>query len=116
MGLYCDCMPTCTPESGYHGITKLAKNANIPKTAKSYINRISARPTLLHTTLWGLDHKTLFRLEIEKYHSIHEFGPSKKRGGGYCFNILDPTPGLPPSPSSKSGFQVKGGRGVRTKN
>ena len=42
-------VPTHTPQSGYDGITEVAKSANIPKVAKKCKNCISARPTLPHT-------------------------------------------------------------------
>ena len=33
-GIYCHNIPTRTPQSGYHGVTKVAKTANIPKMAE----------------------------------------------------------------------------------
>ena len=34
VGIYCHNIPTHTPQSGYHGVTKVAKTANIPKMAE----------------------------------------------------------------------------------
>ena len=49
VGIYCHNIPTRTPQSGYHGVTEVAKTANIAKMAEKCINCISARPTLSHT-------------------------------------------------------------------
>ena len=45
VGIYCQNVPTCSPQSGYHGVTEVAKTANIAKMAKKCINCMSARPT-----------------------------------------------------------------------
>ena len=47
--IYCHNIPTRTPQSGYHRVTKVAKTANITKMAEKCINCISARPTPPHT-------------------------------------------------------------------
>ena len=49
VGIYCHNIPTHTPQSGYHGVTEVAKTATIAKTAEKCINCISARRTLPHT-------------------------------------------------------------------
>ena len=49
VGIYCHNIPTRTPQSGYHGVTEVAKTANIAKMAEECINCISARPTPPHT-------------------------------------------------------------------
>ena len=49
VGIYCHNIPTRTPQSGYHGLTEVAKTANITKMAEKCINCISARPTPPHT-------------------------------------------------------------------
>ena len=49
VGIYCHKIPTHTPQSGYHGVTEVAKTANIPKMAEKCINCDSARPTPPHT-------------------------------------------------------------------
>ena len=38
VGIYCDNIPTHTPQSGYHGVTKVAKTADIAKMAEKGIN------------------------------------------------------------------------------
>ena len=43
------CIPYCTPQSGYHGVTKVAKNTDIAKTSKNCINYMNTCPTPLHT-------------------------------------------------------------------
>ena len=47
--IYCHNIPTHTPQSGYQGVTEVAKTANIAKMAGKGINSISARPTPPHT-------------------------------------------------------------------
>ena len=42
-------IPTHTLHSGDHGVTEVAKTANIAKTAQKCITCISARPTPPHT-------------------------------------------------------------------
>ena len=49
VGIYCHNLPTRTPQSGYHGVTEVAKTANIAKTAGKCINCTSARPSPPHT-------------------------------------------------------------------
>ena len=49
VGIYCHNIPTHTPQSGYHGVTEVAKTTNIAKMAEECINCISARPTPPHT-------------------------------------------------------------------
>ena len=49
VGIYCHNIPTHTPQGGYHGVTEVAKTANIPKMAEKCINFTSARPTPPHT-------------------------------------------------------------------
>ena len=49
VGIYCHNIPTHTPWSGYHGVTEVAKPANIPKMAEKCIDYNSARPTPPHT-------------------------------------------------------------------
>ena len=44
VGIYYHNIPTQTPQSGYHGVTEVAKSANIPKMAEKCLNCISARP------------------------------------------------------------------------
>ena len=42
VGIYRHNIPNHTPQTGYHGVTEVAKTANIPKMAKKCINCISA--------------------------------------------------------------------------
>ena len=49
VGIYCHNITTLTPQSGYHGVTEVAKTANIARMAEKCINYISARPTPPHT-------------------------------------------------------------------
>ena len=50
VGICCHNILTCTPKSGYHRVIEVAKNGNIAKMIKKCINRISACPTLIHTS------------------------------------------------------------------
>ena len=45
VGICCDNIPTHTPRVSYHGVTEVAKTANIPKMAEKCINCMTARPT-----------------------------------------------------------------------
>ena len=49
VGIYCHNISTHGPQSGYHGVTEVAKTTNIPKMTEKGINYISARPTPPHT-------------------------------------------------------------------
>ena len=49
VGIYCHNIPTHTPQSGEHGVTEVAKTANIAKMADQCITCMSACPTPLHT-------------------------------------------------------------------
>ena len=49
VGIYCHKIPTHTPQSGYHGVTDVAKTANKAKMAEKCKNCNSARPTPPHT-------------------------------------------------------------------
>ena len=49
VGIYCHNIPTHTPQSGYHGVTEVAKSAVIAKMAEKCISNTSARPTPPHT-------------------------------------------------------------------
>ena len=49
VGIYCHNIPTHTPQSGYHGVTEVAKTPNIAKMAEKCIKCISARSTPPHT-------------------------------------------------------------------
>ena len=49
VGIYCHSIPTHTPQSGYLGVTEVAKTTCIAKMAEKCINCLSARPTPPHT-------------------------------------------------------------------
>ena len=49
VGICCHNIPTDTPQSGYHGVTMVAKTPSIPKMAEKCISCMSARPTPPHT-------------------------------------------------------------------
>ena len=50
VGIDCQNISTHTPQSWYHGVTKVAKTGNTAKMAKNCINRTSARLTPPHAT------------------------------------------------------------------
>ena len=66
VGIYCHNIPTHAPQSGYHGVTEVAKTANIAKTAEKGRNCIGARPTPPDTNPMQSGPGNLFRLKIEK--------------------------------------------------
>ena len=101
--------PRHTPQSGYHGINKVAKSANIGKMAEKGINCKALVPLNPIQTPWSRDPETLFRLKIEKTKRFMIFDP-KKRGGQFL-DISPPPPPPPPSKAQKSGYQVGGGPG-----
>ena len=61
-----DNIPTQTPQSGYHGVTEVAKTANIVKLAGKCINCISARPTPPHTNPMELGPGNIFSAQNRK--------------------------------------------------
>ena len=64
--IYCHNIPTQTPQSGYHGVTEVAKTANTTKMDGKCRNCISAHPTPPHTNPMESGPGTLFRLKIGK--------------------------------------------------
>ena len=110
-------MPTRTPRSGYHGVTEVAKTANIPKMAEK-VHKLHERPS--HSAPYkphGVEtRKHFFGSKSKKTKRFMIFDPKK---GGVIFSTFLPPP-PPPPPSSKpqkSGFQVGGvwgGSGPKT--
>ena len=108
-------IPTYTPHSGYHGVTEVAKTANVPKMGKKCISCINARPTPPHINPMGAGPGNTFSAENKKNHKIHDFRPKKR--GGWSFSDTNPPPTPPSLKSSKKvGFKWgEGILGVRTK-
>ena len=90
VGIYCHNIPTHTPQSGYHGVTEVAKTANIPKMAEKGMNCISARPTPPHTNPMESGPGNTFSAQNRKTQKIHDFRPKKR--GGHFFDFFDPPP------------------------
>ena len=120
VGIYCHNIHTHTPQSGYHGVTEVAKTANIAKMAKKCIN-CPTRPTPPHTNPMESGPGNIFSAQNRKKNQkIHVFRP-KKRGGRF---LTPPPPPPNPPPTAhlpqnlkKSGFQLGGvWGGGRTKN
>ena len=89
-------IPSCTPQSGYHGVTKVAKNAEIAKIAENCINY--TRPTSTQHKPYEVGtRKHFFGSKSKKTKRFVVFGPKK---GGVIFNVFQPPPTLPP-PSKK---------------
>ena len=100
VGIYCHNIPTCTPQSGYHGGTKIAKTANIPKMAEKGMNCINARPTPPHTNSMESGPGNTFSAQNpKKNQKIHDFRPKKRAG-----SFFDPPPHLPQN-FQKVGFK-----------
>ena len=66
VGIYCHKIPNHTPQSGYHGVTEIAKPANIAKMAENCINCMSARPTPPHTNPMELGPGNTFSAQNRK--------------------------------------------------
>ena len=120
VGIYCHNITTHTPQSGYHGVTEVAKTANIPKMAEKCINCMSARPTPPHTNPMESGPGNTFSAQNRKKPK-DSCGSTQKKGGCHFFDIVDPPPTPPTSlkTSKKVAFKWGGGGGlgrVRTKN
>ena len=115
VGIYCYNIPTHTPQSGYHGVTEVAKTANIAKMAEKCINRIRARPTPPHANPMESGPGNTFSAQNQKNQKIHDFRPKKRRA--HFFDIFDPPPPTLPQNLKKVGFKwggVWGGCGPKT--
>ena len=53
VGIYCQIIPTQTPQRGYHGVTEAVKTANIAKITETCINCTSAHCTVSHANPMG---------------------------------------------------------------
>ena len=112
VGIYRHNIPTHTFQSGYHGVTEVAKTANIPEMAEKCINCISARPTLPHTNPMESGPGNTFSAQNKKKTKRFMIFDLKK-GGVICSTFLPP----PPLQNFKKvGFKWGGSGGVRTKN
>ena len=102
VGIYCHNIPTRTPQSGYHGVTEVAKTTNIAKMAEECINCISARPTPPHTNPMESGPGNTFSAQNrKKTKRFMIFDP--KKGGVIFPDIFDPPPAHPPPhPSLKT--------------
>ena len=97
VGIYCPNIPTRTPQSGYHGVTEVAKTTNIAKMAEECINCISARPTPPHTNPMESGPGNTFSAQNrKKTKRFMIFDP--KRGGVVFFDIFESPPPTPPPP------------------
>ena len=86
VGIYYHNIPTHTPQSGYHGVTEVAKTANIAKMAEKCINCMSTRPTPPHTKPMESGPGNSFSAQNrkeKKSQKIHDFQP--KTWGGLIF-------------------------------
>ena len=109
VGIYCQNIPTHTPQSGYHGVTEVAQTANIAKMAEKRINCISARPTPRHTNPMESGPGNTFSAQNQKNQKIYDFRPKKE-------GVIPPPPPHLPQNLKKMGFKWGGSGGVRTKN
>ena len=109
-------MPTHTPQSGYHGVTKVAKTANIAKMAEKCINCMSARPTPPHTNTMESGPENTFSAQNRKKTKRCMIFDPKKGGSFFPTFLTPPHPHPPPHRLQKVGFKWGGSGGVRTKN
>ena len=105
VGIYCHNIPTHTPQSGYHGVTEVAKTTNIAKMAEKCMNSPHSTPYKPHEV--GT-RKHFFGSKSKKTKRFMIFDP-KKRGG--CHFLTPPTPPTPRLPQNlkKVGFKWGGG-------
>ena len=102
VGIYYHNIPTHTPQSGLHGVTEVAKTANIAKMAEKYMNCTSARPTLPHTNPMESGHGNTFSAQNrKKTKRLMIFDP--KKGGCHFW-----TPPQLPQNLKKVGFKWGG--------
>ena len=121
VGIHCHNIPTHTPQSGYQGVTDVAKTANIPKMAEKCINCKSARPTPPHINPMESGPGNTFSAQNRKKTKRFVIFDPKKGGVIVSTFLTPPTPPPPPHlPQNlkKVGFKWGGGGvgGVRTKN
>ena len=83
--IYCPTTPNPTRLTGYHRVTKAAKNADITKMTC---------PSPSSQTLWSRDPEKIFWLKGEKLKKIRVF--QFKKWGGSLFQTLPPTRTPPP--------------------
>ena len=96
VGIYCHNIPTHTSRSRYHGVTEVAKTANITKMGEKWINCISARHTPPHTnTMESGPGSNSFASKSKKTKRFMIFDPKK---GGVIFLPAPPPPTTTPSP------------------
>ena len=96
-------IPTCTPKSGSHRVTKVAKNTDMEENGYE-MQLHESNSAYTKPIEW--DPETGFWLKIEKNQKIRDFQPPKK-GAHFCEH-----PPQPPTPS-KAGFQGRGLGGSR---
>ena len=77
VGIYCHSIPTCTLQSGYHGVTEVAKTANIAKMAERCMNCTRARPIPPRRNPMESRPGNTFSAQIEKPKRLME---TQKRG------------------------------------
>ena len=106
----CHNIPIHTPQSGYHGVTEVAKRANIAKMAEKCIKSISARPTPPH--MESGPGKRFLAQNRKKTKTFMIFDLEK---GEIIFlpPTTTPTPPHLPKNLKKVGFRLGGGGGVR---
>ena len=86
VGIYCHNSPTHTPLSGFHGVTEIAKPANIAKMDEKCINCMSARPTPPHTNPMELGPGNTFSAQNQKKTKRFMIFDPKK--GGVIFSTF----------------------------
>ena len=104
VGIYCHNIPTRTPQSGYHGVTEVAKTTNVAKMGEECINCISARPTPPHTNPMESGPGNTFSAQNRKKTKRFMIFNPKKEGGHFSTFLTPPPPPAtpPPRPSLKS--------------
>ena len=107
VGIYCHNIPTCTPQSGYHGVTEVAKTTNIAKMAENCISSTSARPTPPHTNPIEPGPANTFSARNRKKPK-DSLSSTQKKGGSFFQHtylpVLSPNDHPNPSQVRRTGF------------
>ena len=108
VGIYCHNIPAHTPRSGYHGVTEVAKTANIAKMAEKCINCRTARPTPPHTNPMELGPENICLAQNRKNLKDSWFSTPKKVAVIFSSPLHPPPPHPPLMTAQNRGFQVGG--------
>ena len=105
VGISCQNVPACTPQSGNQRGSEVANTRNIGTMAKTCIKRNSARATPPHTCPMQLGQENSFSAQNCKETKLHDVGLKKSKSRGRLLTIPTTRPLLIPQ---KVGFNLAG--------